>query len=187
MKPKSNSVRAGGPRKLIEEYESESVVAAAPYAHLKEPCLLHPTTRDSTARRVFVLRHGPIKGGSAVFVCHHCDRNNCIEDSHAFLGSAQDNMRDAANKGRIVHSELQRARTAEANVSRTGWKMTEDGKKKISAANVGQNNPQYGKRWEAATCYGRTGDKHPMFGKAHSEETRRKISEGLKRKKGQVT
>lgn len=57
------------------------------------------------ARLVYQRRHGSI-GDSRVLVCHKCDRGNCIEDTHHFLGSQKDNMKDAAVKGRIVHSEV---------------------------------------------------------------------------------
>jgi len=39
--------------------------------------------------------------GSKLQVCHSCDVENCIEETHLFIGSGKDNMRDAANKGRI--------------------------------------------------------------------------------------
>ena len=40
----------------------------------------------------------------------------------------------------------------------------------------GENNPQYGKTGELATCFGRTGDKHPMFGNKHPEYLREQIA-----------
>lgn len=45
---------------------------------------------------------------------------------------------------------------------------------------VGNRNHMYGKRGKDSTCFGRTGSKHPMFGKHHTKEARQKISIGLK-------
>ncbi len=66
------------------------------------------------AHRLSWLAHrGPIPDG--LFVCHSCDNRACIEISHLFLGTAQDNATDMIRKGRA--RLLGAARLTEADVA----------------------------------------------------------------------
>ena len=49
-------------------------------------------------RLAYTVTFGPIPHGMCV--CHRCDNRLCIEPSHLFLGTTQDNTRDRHQKGR---------------------------------------------------------------------------------------
>jgi hypothetical protein len=40
-----------------------------------------------------------------LFVCHHCDVPSCVNPSHLFLGTLQDNNADKTRKGRAAKGE----------------------------------------------------------------------------------
>lgn len=51
-------------------------------------------------RVAYQLTKGDIPTG--MMVCHHCDNPLCCRPDHLFVGTASDNTRDAANKGRMA-------------------------------------------------------------------------------------
>jgi vacuolar-type H+-ATPase subunit B/Vma2 len=58
----------------------------------------HNGKTESAHRIAWQLYKGEIPQGA--FVLHRCDTPMCVNPEHLFLGSASDNMRDMAHKGR---------------------------------------------------------------------------------------
>jgi len=52
-------------------------------------------------RVAYELAYGPIPDG--MYVCHHCDNPPCVEPTHLFLGTQQDNEDDCVSKRRHMH------------------------------------------------------------------------------------
>ena len=66
----------------------------------------------------------------------------------------------------------------------SGFRHSEETRKKISESQKGENNPMYGKKHSEESrkkiSEALKGENHPMYGKTHSEETKKKMSEAQK-------
>lgn len=63
---------------------------------------------DKRAHRIaYAEAFGPIPAG--LMVCHRCDNPACVEPSHLFLGTNDDNILDKISKGRCSLAKLTQA------------------------------------------------------------------------------
>jgi len=88
--------------------------------------------------------------------------------------------------GRIFSEEtlekMSKANMGEKNPN-FGKKHTKETKRKISQALKGENNPMFGITGKNHPMFGRINNKHPNYSKKLSEETKQKISESKKGRK----
>ena len=70
-------------------------------------------------RIAWSLERGTIASG--MIVCHHCDRPNCVNPRHLFIGTYADNTRDMYEKGREFIPQYH-----ELGEAHCGSKLTED-------------------------------------------------------------
>jgi hypothetical protein len=73
--------------------------------------------------------------------------------------------------------------TIEKRVSKTrGQKRTDETRQRIRDALTGRTRPEFSEEWIAKLRQANTGENNNMFGKKHSDESRRKMSESKKGK-----
>ena len=85
---------------------------------------LYPVIRDENSKqkrvsRVMLERSGKLRPTDKHIACHTCDNPNCIEPSHLFWGTVQENAIDMVNKNRHnIPSGEHRKKIDEANSKR---------------------------------------------------------------------
>ena len=88
-----------------------------PHVHKTHSCWLWPkkpkvrygSMGDGSGRSIqshhasWIIHFGEIPKG--MHVLHTCDNGFCVNPNHLFLGTHEDNMRDAQRKGRLAYGE----------------------------------------------------------------------------------
>lgn len=99
-------------------------------------------------RLAYQISNGPIPEGCDV--CHHCDNRACFRPTHLFSGTARDNMRDCAEKGRDRRGRIQPTTRGQNNPAA---KITDDSARQIRVlSKAGVSQADIGRR----LCISRT-------------------------------
>lgn len=99
--------------------------------------IAYPEAGEYRAHRVsYLVFVGKIPAGS--FVCHRCDNPSCINPSHLWLGTNDDNMADMVEKRRSARRESNPAsKLKEADVSEIKRLIAKGGSNRAIAADFG--------------------------------------------------
>ncbi len=170
------------PRKTVQQYEAEAKQTI-------NGCLI---SRIGLPRKIYQLRHGQIyqKG---VQVCHTCDNPACIEDTHHWLGTQQENMADASNKNRLTRSQKTKEKISSSTIGKRLGNTNAKGHKHTSAWKTNHSNQMRGNSYakgnklseltRARMSTARLGNTNAksLKGKTKSKQHKEAISKGLQK------
>lgn len=83
----------------------------------------------------YALTYGGVPPGLSVL--HHCDTPACVRPDHLFLGTHQDNMADAARKGRLHVSRPNRQQIPSSTISEIRQRVEAGERRSHIAADYG--------------------------------------------------
>ena len=120
-------------------------------------------------RRVLTRRLGR-ELGNGLLSCHTCDTPSCVEPTHLWEGTVADNSRDMKRKGRSCCGDRNGTHTHPERVARGNRNGAHTHPERVARGDKHgfRLHPEKVKRGEQHHCFGRTGDKHPMFGKKNT-------------------
>lgn len=86
-------------------------------------------------RAMWAIHHGD---PGALDICHSCDNRRCLNPDHLFIGTREDNMRDASSKGRTCRGERrQNSKLTEATVREIRQLARVGGSRRLMAERFG--------------------------------------------------
>lgn len=65
------------------------------------PVLVRSGIQQNLARYLWIQKYGVLD--KKILACHTCDNRKCINLNHIFIGTQNDNLKDAARKKRMAH------------------------------------------------------------------------------------
>lgn len=122
--------------------------------------------KTMSAHRVSWMIHNKSAIPDGFLICHHCDNRACVNPSHLYLGTSQDNNRDTVRRGRanrLTGSACSWSKLTEENVLEILNHEYGKGANKALSAKFGVSQSQIshvrrGHRWPRMRKFLKTAD-----------------------------